>query len=238
MFDDVENENLELENQQDQQLIEEQHESEQENKPQESFRELRNKLQRAQKERDEAYNYIKNIQAKNDPAPVNNNNVDEDFNLDPDALAEGKHLNKLKNEIKQVQKQLQEFRKVSDETIAENKLRAKYADFDQVLTKENIVALQENNPDLWNAVKSSPDIYNQGVSAYMFIKSLNLPAKNLYDEDKAIMQKNMGKPRSMTSVAPQRGNSPLSQANVFEKGLTPELAKSLYAEMRKATGDI
>lgn len=238
MFDDVENENLDLENQQENQVIEEQNEPESENRPQQSFKDLRNKLERAKKERDEAYNYIKNIQAKNDAPATNNNNADEDFNLEPDALAEGKHLNKLKNEIKQVQKQLQEFRKVSDETLAENKLRSKYSDFDQVLTKENIIALQESNPDLWNAVKSSPDIYNQGVSAYMFIKSMNLPSKDEYLEDKASIQKNMSKPRSMTSLSPQRGNSPLSQANVFEKGLTPELSKSLYAEMKKAIGDI
>lgn len=237
MFDEKEEQNLDTQNQvQEGQVDNEQNEQEVESGAKQSFREIRTKLEKTQKERDELYHYIKNIEAKNSANTTSDNVSDEDFALDPDALAEGKHLNKVKNEVKNLKKQLQEFKKISEETIAESKLRSKYSDFDQVVSEQNIMFLKDKHPDLWNTIASSNNLYNQGLSAYMFIKSIN-PGPSQSDEDKLTMQKNISKPRSMTSISPQRGSSPLSQANVFEKGLTPQLKDQLWKEMQDAMGN-
>ena len=237
MFDEKVEQNLELDNQvQENQVAEEQNEQESESRAKQSFRELRTKLQKTQQERDELFNHIKNIEAKNKSNISSNDIYDEDFNLDPDAIAEGKHLHKVNNEVKNLKKQLQEMKRFSEETQAENKLKSKYSDFDQVVSEDNIEMLKESHPDLWNTIASAPNLYNRGLSAYMFIKSLS-PNQVSYEEDKVSIQKNMAKPRSMTSVSPQKGNTPLSQANVFEKGLNPQLQKQLWKEMQDATGN-
>jgi len=48
------------------------------------------------------------------------------------------------------------------------------------------------------------------------------------------VQANTAKPRPLTSVSPQSGESPLSRANAFAEGLTPELKKNLFKEMQEA----
>jgi hypothetical protein len=52
--------------------------------------------------------------------------------------------------------------------------------------------------------------------------------------DRAAAQKNASKPKPLASVSPQQGDSPLSRANAFANGLTPELQKQLRQEMEEA----
>ena len=56
----------------------------------------------------------------------------------------------------------------------------------------------------------------------------------MIEADKRKAQENSAKPRPMASVSPQQGESPLSHANAFANGLTPELQKQLWKEMQDA----
>jgi hypothetical protein len=51
-------------------------------------------------------------------------------------------------------------------------------------------------------------------------------------ENKENLEKNMAKPRSVSSLGTQGA---LSQAHAFERGLTPELKKQLLQEMVSAS---
>jgi chromosome segregation ATPase len=232
MFDEQENQPV-IQHGPEVEQIEENTQSTEKN-PKESFRELRQKMDRIQRERDEALNYIKNIEAKTNNNVPDNSNDDEDFNLDPDALAEGKHISKVAKKIKNLEQKLKSFQQQSTETATEARLKAKYQDFDKVVSKDNVEALRDSHPELWETINSAPDLYNRAVTAYTMIKELRLSPDDSFDAAKIAVQKNSAKPRPLNSVSPQQGDSPLSRANAFEAGLTDELRDQLRKEMELA----
>lgn len=196
-----------------------------------NFRLLREKMEKIQRERDEAINYIKNIEAKAVSNLSVNNNDDEDFNLDPDALAEGKHISKVTKRIKDLEQQLKNFKQQSEESLIEAKLKARYNDFDKIVSQENIESLRQSHPEIWATINTTPDLYNKAISAYTLIKELKIARDETYDPYKQVVQKNLSKPRPVTSVNVQQGDSPLSRANAFEQGLSEELKAQLHREM-------
>lgn len=234
MFDDQENQYIEDTTQQEVDNSNEEVVQKQETGQQKHFRELRQKMERMQRERDEALNYIKNIEAKATVNSSSNSNDDEDFSLDPDAIAEGKHISRVNNKIKKLEDQLRNYQQQSHESVTEAKLKAKYNDFDRIVSQDNVEVLRKSYPEIWATINSTPDLYNKAVSAYTLIKELRLVPDDSFDEDKMAVQRNVAKPRPLTSVSPQQGGSPLERANAFANGLTEDLKDQLRKEMELA----
>ncbi len=211
-----------------------------------NFVELREKSKRLEKERDEALNFIKQIevayqqqqlqtQQQVQQPPV------EEITYNDDDLVEGKHL---KNQRKQfdkelvtIKEELKEHRRVSTERMIDSQIRNEYPDFYKVVTEENIKTLREMDPHLAYSLHSNPDMMSKAVSTYRQIKQLGIVQTDNYQAQKAKAHSNSSKPRSTASLSPQEGDSPLSRANAFANGLTPDLKKQLYKEMKeKAKG--
>lgn len=185
---------------------------------QKNFVALRKAKEQAERERDEYYRKIQEFsqpQQKQD-AP--------ERELGDDDLAEGRHLKKLKAEMDSYKKQL-------EQTATETRIKAQFPDFDSVVTKETIEQLNTAYPELAQTIGSSSNLYNTAASAYMLIKKLGIYTDKNYDSQKEAVQRNMSKPRPLSSVSPQQGESPLSHANAFANGLTEDLKKKLYQEM-------
>lgn len=117
---------------------------------------------------------------------------------------------------------LKEFMAKKDAEFAEQLARLKYTDYDAVVSKQNLQQLVQREPELAKMLMSNPD----PVGAYKLIKKMGLNA-----EDAEILKQNQEKPRSAQSVGQ---TSALSQAHAFAQGLTPEVKKSLWAEMQEA----
>lgn len=229
MFDELENNQEHIEVEQEQQQAPQQL-SDKEN----NLRILREKAERMQRERDEAINYIKNLEAKNTPKQPEIDPYDEEFDIEPDSLAEGKHIRKVSKKIKDLEKQLQAYQQQSQESIVEARLKSKYADFDEVVNGSNVESLRQMHPEVWNTINSTSDLYNKAVSAYTLIKNLGISGPAPYEVEKSSLNKNFSKPRNSSSVSPQLGDTPLSRANAFENGLTEELKAQLHKEMQAA----
>lgn len=152
---------------------------------------------------------------------------EEDYNLSPDDLVEGKHL---KKEINRLEQQLQSYQAMSIET----RLRSSYQDFDAVVNKENIEKLKQTEPELASSLLSGSDLYSKGVAAYKLLKQMGYGSDG-YQADKERVQQNAAKPRSVSQAGGQQGPSPIHQANRFQRGLTPELQAQLRKEMEEAT---
>lgn len=145
--------------------------------------------------------------------------------LGAEDLAEGRHLKKLEARIEKLLYQ-KELEAVPD------KLKGKFVDFDQVVTKENLEKLKETEPELYQTIRSGTDFFAKGVAAYKTLKSLGYAE----DEDNILKQKdhvqsNHKKPLSAQAI---KGQGALHEANVFANGLTPELKKQLQKEMTEA----
>lgn len=110
-------------------------------------------------------------------------------------------------------------------------LKAKFPDFDQVVSVENVEYLQENEPELARSLQSlKDDPYALGVAAYKLLKRSDVYQDRQVLSDKKRATDNLKKPASQSTIA----RSPISEANKFAQGLTPELKKQLYEEMRSA----
>jgi len=201
---------------------------------QENFRALREKAERAERERDELYRRLQQAEAqKAEP--------EEDFSLNvkEEDLVEGKHLSKVNRKIdrriKQLEDQINRQQQAIAESSVETRLKVQYSDWDNVVNAQNIEMLKSEYPELAQTiVNSNADLYGKGVSAYTLIKKLGIMPQENTALDKLRVQTNAAKPKPLSTVAPQQGDSPLSRANAFANGLTDDLRKQLHKEMTEA----
>lgn len=205
--------------------------------PSESFKELREAKNKAQRERDQAVRLLEEMQARQETAKQLQQQApetDDELNIAPDEIAEGKHLSKLTKKIQNLEKQLQNYHHQSAEVTAETRLKSQYPDFDKVVSKENIEQLRSEYPELAHTLNSSTDLYTKAVSAYTLIKKFGIHQEDNFAQEREMAQKNAAKPRPLTSISPQQGDTPLSRANAFANGLTDELKAQLRKEMEEA----
>ncbi len=199
-----------------------------------NFRELRERAERLEREKDLAYKFIQEMQSKSPKqSPVEEES--NDFNLAPDDLAEGKHLTKVQREVKKLRDELNQYKQQSTQVTAEQKILNKYPDFKKVVSSENVEILKDLDPDLAASINSSNDLYATAVLAYNAIKNTGIYKSPVnYQNDIQRVKDNAAKPRTLTSLNPQQGDSPISKANAFANGLTDDLRRQLHKEMMDA----
>lgn len=192
-----------------------------------NFAALREAREKAERERDEAINYIRQLQQQNQPQE------EADPEFAPDDLVEWKHV---QNKFKKMEQRLHQYENQTAYQVAEARLKSQYNDFENVVTRENIEALRMAYPEIAQTLHATPDLYNKAVATYNIIKQFGIGhQQNNNLQEKQAIARNMAKPRSSNSVAPQQGESPLSKANEFSNGpLTEERKAQLYREMMQA----
>ncbi len=216
---------------------------EEESNAKKSFRDVIAAKRKAERERDEYLRRIEELEARSShgekaTTPKEQVEEDEDFHLGADDIAEGKHIAKVdkraQNKIKALEDRLAKYESKTAEERAEAALRAKYADFDKVVSRDNIDLLTEAYPELARSLHSTNDLYTKAVSAYTLIKKFGIYQESPFNSEKAAALKNVAKPRPLASVSPQQGDTPLTRANAFANGLTDELKTQLRKEMEQA----
>lgn len=191
------------------------------------FKNLKQLKEKVERERDEAVRRLQELEAsRTQPAE------DLDINIGNDELAEGKHLNKVDRKIKKLEDTIKQYQQQSAAALVEAKLKIQYPDIESVVSKENIEILSMQHPEIAATINSSSDLYSKAVTAYTLIKKLGIQPEDNYSQDRLRAQTNAAKPRPLTSVNPQQGDSPLSHANAFANGLTDELKAQLLKEMK------
>jgi hypothetical protein len=200
----------------------------------ENFRILREKAERLERERDEALRQLQEKQAISNQAASQPEDVE--LTIGDSELAEGKHVRQVQRELKDLRKQLKHYQQQSAASQAEALIKARFPDFDDVVTKEAVAALREEFPEVAQGIATNPDIYTQAASAYKLIKRMSMnQATSAQDAlEHATAQKNSHKPKPTASISPQQGDSPMSKANAFANGLTDELKKQLIKEMEES----
>lgn len=178
-------------------------------------------LERQIKERDE---YLSQLKKQNTP-------VEED---DLDKLADDDIVTKG-NTKKLIQK---EARKIAEDIIKQHaastvgeRVKSKFADYDDVVNSENIELLKQKKPELARSLSQCQDPYDQAVAVYDALKMIgeNVVNKVPVERDRAL--RNTQKPLSVNAVSK---HSAIGNAHLFENGLTPELKSQLLKEMQEA----
>lgn len=226
----MEEEIKDLQGQEPLQSVHEEQKQEQESIQAKNFKELRQSTERFKRERDDALRLLEQQQR----SKQSQQEEYEDVSLNPDDLVEGKHFSKVQKKMKDLEYKIKDYESRSNELAIESRIKSSYADFDQVVNSGTVEALREQYPELAQTINSSSDLYNKAITAYTLIKKLGLVPDQDVQQEQAIAQKNLLKPRSLSSVSPQQGDSPLSRANAFANGLTEDLKKQLHREMMEA----
>lgn len=206
---------------------------------QENFRILRERAEKAEREKEEYARKMAEIEARNKPVVQQETDEDLDFNIGADDIAEGKHLTKVGRKIKQLEEKIkqadrarEELRQQAESNAVIAGIKADFPDIDKVVNADTMELLRQKAPHLEKTIRSSTDLYSKAAAAYQAIKDMGLYVDEGYMADKEKVQKNMAKPRTTASVSGT--SSPLSQADIYANGLTPELKDRLHKEMIEA----
>jgi hypothetical protein len=197
----------------------------------ESFKSIREAKEKAERERDSYMRHALELEMKykqqeeqqRKQVAIAAEEPEVDFNIDEDALVDGKHLRAVASKIKKLESQL-------EQRSIEDRIRNQFPDFEKVVSAENVKKLNEQFPEIAQMLRDTGDIMSKASAAYSVIKKFGIH-KDVYEADKQKAIANASKPRPLASVNPQQGDSPLSKANAFANGLTPELQEQLRREM-------
>lgn len=206
---------------------------------QDNLRILRERAEKAEREREELMKYV--LESKRSEQPVKQQipepeieDDDFDFSVDDDALIEGKQAKKLAAELKKMRQEMKQMRSQSSENATEARIKAQYPDFDAVVNNETVKQLNAEYPEIAATLRDTKDLYSKATAAYKIMKKFGIYRDTTYDQDKAVALKNASKPRTVTSLNPQQGDSPLSKANAFANGMSKDLQAQLLKEMAAA----
>lgn len=196
-----------------------------------SWRQLREKAERAEKRAEELERLVANQQ--NQAPKQAPDDDDEEIRIQPDDLVEGKHLSRYDKKIRKMEQQIREYQAKTYETTAETRIKQEFPDYDKVVTQESLYILQSQFPELAQSISSNPDLYSKAKAAHLAITKLGINPNDTSIQQETI-NKNVAKPKPLASIAPQQGDSPLTRANAFASGLTQELKDQLYKEALEA----
>ena len=191
---------------------------------------LRESKLQAERERDALLAQMMAMQSKAPEKNIIPESEESDFSLNDEDLVDGKTLKKYAKELRATKKELKEAQSANYNAIIESRIKSDFPDIEQVASVENIEYLKVKFPFIASSLASTPDLYNKAAATYTMIKSLGIYKDDSFNDGEK-MKKNLEKPRTLTSISPQKGDTPLSHANAFASGLTPELKSQLLKEM-------
>jgi hypothetical protein len=190
-----------------------------------NWAEARRKMQELDRQNEEMRKQLSQMQQ-----PPKANEDDELDKIADDDIVTKAQVKKLAS--KMAMQIAQEAIKQREASTVDERLQLKFSDFADVVTKENIELLRQQEPELAMSLYHNPDPFAQGVAAYKLLKKVGIGGEsvtNKLDRERAL--KNSQKPISVNAVAK---SSALGEAHKFENGLTKELKNQLWAEMKQA----
>lgn len=191
-----------------------------------NWAEARRKMQELERKNQELESKYSQLQKPHAPEEE----IDElDKLADDDIITKGQTKKLAARMAQQIAEKIIKEREAS---TVDERLSLKFPDFAQVVTKENIELLKEQEPELALTLYHNPDPYAQSIAAYKLLKKLGIGADvetKSPEKEKAL--KNAQKPVSVNAATKQ---SAIGNAHLFENGLTKDLKAQLWSEMQEA----
>jgi len=153
----------------------------------------------------------------------------EEYAVSDDDLLDAKTAARMTEAM--IEKRLTALQEQQAAQLAELRLRAKYADIDEVVTPESIEQLKDEDPELHATIMNQPDMYTKGAAAYKLIKAMQNKKQDPYAKERARAEANLKKPAPSASL---KGSGGAPQENAFVNGLDKETKARLYKEMQEA----
>jgi len=209
-----------------------------------NFRSLKEKADRerdrADRERERADRLENEIRRQQQYSQPHQSQAEQevDERLNEEDLVTGKHISKVEKKYKKEINQMREELAQTKQQIADSVLRANYPDIAKVITADNIRRLAEEEPELAQGLDGISDYTTKVQATYKSLKRLGIYTEDNYEKDRDRVQKNASKPKTLSSISPQQGDSPLARANVFAQTDDSEAAQlKRYEDMMKYAGN-
>ena len=169
--------------------------------------------------------------------------ADEEITIGDEELIEGKHLKKyISNVTKKYDRQLQEMKSQSAIDNAERALRAKYSDFDSVITEDNVNNFKALYPEEFSSVMSNTDPYARIKTAYTNIVNFGIAERTEGSPQTrdAVrrLEDNRTRPRAAAASPTTSGSdSPLARVGEFERRVLSDEMKELVRQRLAVSKD-
>ena len=187
--------------------------------------EMRRQMREKDQQIEELGKQFQEISKRNPPIEE----TDELANLAEDDILTVAQAKKLAK--KMARGVAEEVLKERDAATVDERMQLKFSDYADVVTKENIELLKQTEPELAQSLYHMPDPYSQAVAAYKLLKKVTGTGETSNSEEKKRAMENSQKPLSVNAVTKQ---SAIGNAHLFENGLTTDLKKQLWGEMKQA----
>lgn len=180
-----------------------------------NFRRLREKAERAERERDQAMSLLRQQEQQrlyNEQLLNQQRNTPQEKELDPDDYAQVNYVNRvIENKTRQMEARQQEQEQKFYSQMVETRVKSQYRDFDEVVSAENIAALRELEPAYASSLAANPDLFLKAEGTYKLIKQLGIHRESTHQavaRDRVAQNSNKPRPASVAS--------PLSQAKDYD----------------------
>lgn len=189
-----------------------------------NWREARKKIDELERRLEDRDEMIEQLMHQSKTAPQASQEDDELSKLSEEDLITVRQAKKINANI--AREVAEEVVRQKEAASAEERLKSKFPDFYDVVTKENLNILEKQDPELALSIYSmSKTPYEQAVAAYKLLK------KTIVDGDpvnKRRVAENVKKPLSVQSV-PSR--SAIHDVHNYDTVPSAEIRKSIWKEM-------
>lgn len=202
-----------------------------------NFKELRNRTEQFERKAEESARRVAELESaleayKNNAARPKMQLTDE---VDDDVYVDGRHhkqaLNQVREEIATYKKEMANMMQIQEANQAELQLKAKYSDFDQVVTSDNLKKLAESDPQLMKTIMANEKLYDKGYASYALIKKMLYSEKTQLEDQK--IQENKKRPVSSSAAGGQTGDNPLAHVSDYDRIILTKEDKERLRRMRE-----
>ncbi len=139
---------------------------------------------------------------------------------------------RLKKEAEEIaERKFREYQQKNKQETHEDTLRNKYSDYDQVMTKENIMQFQETNPEFIKSLQYINDDTERKTLAYQFFKRNMKPKEDLRQAIKDKVRDNAANPVMIGAGS----GTPASSTDAIDFDVSsPQARATAYAKLKAA----
>jgi hypothetical protein len=194
------------------------------NDEEKNWEEVRRKMREQQQLIEESQKKIQELTAPKSPKE------EENWGIDDDDLAEGKHIKELKKELKALQKDL----KSREVEAVQERVQTKFPDYESVVSQENIETLKKIKPGLAKALSRFDNPYELAVEAYDLIKTYVVKEPSGPSLEAKKVEENSSKPRSAQAISKTSALADVNQFSEMDAKGRKAFLKSKFDEMQRA----
>jgi len=190
-----------------------------------NWNETRRKMRELERRAEEQDNLIQKLQSNREPSPP-----EEDLSKlsDDDIVTVRQAKNLARHTARQV---AEETIRERDAATVDDRVKARYPDFEDVVTRDSIELLKQQDPELAQSLYAlAQDPYAQAIAAYKMLKRQGIGEMAIQHPSKARAIENAKKPVSVQAVGK---SSAIGNVSKFDNGLTQEVKDALYKEMQE-----